>query len=285
MLTLLTYADSIPGTRGRSRSTPRCGSPNSPPAVPPPPAGLQLPNDVAGLVNFIRDNPDNADTLKMAIGRLALLIRPLGNPHYLQNVTASLNANAPEILVTALNTITNDNQLDAIGCRCLNIISMQARGKMACFRANAAQLLVRVIERNTNNYNIPISFDAIKNAILTLKSMVTNKDPFEVKPEHINALRNAGVAAALIKAKGIDIELNKNNYITTLLGILEYDDNGNNIRPVAQPPQRTAFQRFAGFFGRGGRRKTVKRKSNSKKNSRASRRIMQNNRRVTMRRR
>jgi hypothetical protein len=221
----------------------------------------------------------------MAIGRLALLINPLNNPEVLRNLTASLNANAPEILVTALNTITNDNQLDVIGCRCLSIISMQPRGKMACFRANAAQLLVRVIERNTNNYNIPISFDAIKNAMATLKSMVTNKDPFEVTPEHINALRNAGVAAALIKAKGIDIHLNKNNYITNLLGILEYDDNGNNMRHVAQPPQRTAFQRFAGLFGRGGRRKTVKRKSNSKKNSRASRRIMKNNRRVTMRRR
>jgi hypothetical protein len=232
-------------------------------------------------VGLVQTNLRNADILKRAIGHLVTLFNPnsgeAGN-----NLRASLRANAPGILVSALNTITNDHELDNIGCKCLSLISILAYGKIACFLANAEQLLVKVIKRNTTNYNDPISHDVITNAITTLIRMVENKPPgFILKLEHLDSLRNAGVKDALMAAKARDPTLN----IHRLLTILEYDDNGNNIRPVAEPPQRTAFQRFAGFFGRGGRRKTVKRKSNSKKNSRASRRIMKNNRRVTMRRR
>jgi hypothetical protein len=249
-----------------------------PPAAQPPPAGLALPDKVADLVGLVQTNLRNADILKRAIGHLVTLFNA-NSGEAVNNLTASVRANAPEILVSALNTITNDHELDNIGCRCLSLISILAYGKIACFLANAQQLLVKVIKRNTANYNDPISHDVITNAITTLKRMVENKPPvFRLKPEHIDALRNAGVKDALMAAKARDPTLN----IHELLTILEYDDTGTNQR--AAPP-RTALGRLAGIFGRGGRRKTVKRKSENKKNSRASRRIMKKNHRVTMRRR
>ena len=260
------------------------GSPVPPPAVPAPPAGAPLPDRVADLVGLVQTNLRNADILKRAIGHLVTLFNP-NSGEAVKNLTASVRANAPQILVSALNTITNDHELDNIGCRCLSLISILAYGKIACFVANAEKLLVKVIKRNTTNYNDPISNDVITNAIITLKRMVENKPPvFILKLEHIDALRDAGVKDALMAAKARDPTLD----IHELLTMLEYDDNGNNIRAVAQAPPRTVLQRLRqglGLSSTGGRRSTVKRKSNNKKNSRASRRMMKKNPRATMRHR
>lgn len=207
-------------------------------------------------MNVIRDNPDNVDTLKMAIKRLAILIDPLRSKKVIQNLAASLDANAPQILVSTLNNITNDTELDEAGCSCLKFISMLARGKVACFIANAEKLLVSVIERNTNNYNSKNK--AIENAINTLRLMVTEKDRFKVMPQHINALRTAGVAAALINARVKNIDLDKSKYITNLLELLDYDDNGANRRVPVQAQPLTLLNRIQFWKKHGGRRKTVK---------------------------
>ena len=237
-------------------------------------------------MGLVQTNLRNADILKRAIAHLVTLFDPKSG-EVVNNLRASVRANAPQILVSALNTIKNDHELDNIGCQCLSLISILAFGKEACFDANAEQLLVNVIKRNTTNYNDPISHEVIMNAITTLRRMVENKPPFILKLEHIDALRNAEVKDALMAARIKDRTLSKKT-VNELLTILEYDDNGNNIRPVAKPPQRTVLQRLRqglGLSSTGGRRSTVKRKSKSKKNSRASRRMMKKNPRATMRHR